>query len=133
MTKNGGLIRANTNCSLVLLGSYSSIGSGTVANSRSVYGNSNNFPLKETDNTDKPLSFYAATKKSNELIAHSYSHLFNLNTIGDSETYESSVTIDPNWDINQIKFVALVQSFSDDEILQASSMSVPLNNLLIIL
>ena len=40
-TENGGLIRANTNCSLVLLGSYSSIGSGTVANSRSVYGNSN--------------------------------------------------------------------------------------------
>ena len=52
---------------------------------------------------------------------------FNVNT----QTYESSVTIDPNWDINQIKFIALVQSFTDDEILQASSMSVPLNNLLI--
>ena len=52
---------------------------------------------------------------------------FNVNT----QTYQSSVTIDPSWDINQIKFVALVQSFTDDEILQASSMSVPLNNLLV--
>ena len=52
---------------------------------------------------------------------------FNPNT----QTYQSSVTIDPNWDINQIKFVALIQSFTDDEILQAGSISVPLNNLLV--
>ena len=45
------------------------------ASTSSVYGPSNSFPLKETDNTDKPLSFYAATKKSNEII--SYSILFN--------------------------------------------------------
>tara|TARA_Y100000994_G_scaffold141440_2_gene115833 strand:+ start:4967 stop:7147 length:2181 start_codon:yes stop_codon:yes gene_type:complete len=52
---------------------------------------------------------------------------FDINT----QTYASSVAIDPNWDINQIKFVALVQSFTNDEILQAGSMSVPLNNLLV--
>ena len=58
----------------------------------------------------------------------SYEYIdFNTNT----QTYQSSVTIDPSWDINQIKFVALVQSFTTDEILQASSMSVPLNNLLV--
>tara|TARA_B100001540_G_scaffold292427_1_gene290718 strand:- start:341 stop:2521 length:2181 start_codon:yes stop_codon:yes gene_type:complete len=52
---------------------------------------------------------------------------FDINT----QTYTSSVLIDPNWDINQIKFIALVQSFTNDEILQAGSMSVPLNNLLV--
>ena len=37
------------------------------ASSSSVYGNSKNFPLREKHNTDKPLSFYSATKKSNEV------------------------------------------------------------------
>ncbi len=48
------------------------------ASTSSVYGENNNFPLKETDNTDKPISFYAATKKSNEILAHSYSYIYNL-------------------------------------------------------
>ncbi len=48
------------------------------ASTSSVYGENNNFPLKENDNTDKPLSFYAATKKSNEILAHSYSFLYKL-------------------------------------------------------
>ena len=39
-------------------------------------------PYKESDRTDHPLQFYAATKRSNELMAHSYSHLFNLPTTG---------------------------------------------------
>jgi len=52
------------------------------ASSSSVYGNREDVPFKETDNVDYPISLYAASKKSNELIAHSYSHLFNLNTIG---------------------------------------------------
>ena len=52
------------------------------ASSSSVYGNSNKNFFKETDNTNKPLQIYAATKISNEMIAHSYSHLYNLNTIG---------------------------------------------------
>ena len=39
-------------------------------------------PFSENDNTDIPLQLYAATKKSNELIAHSYSHLYKLQTSG---------------------------------------------------
>ena len=45
------------------------------ASSSSVYGNNKNFPLNENDNTDKPLSMYAATKKSNEVISYSYSNI----------------------------------------------------------
>ena len=52
------------------------------ASSSSVYGNSDAVPYKETANVDKPISLYAATKKSNELMAHSYSHLYNIETIG---------------------------------------------------
>ncbi len=52
------------------------------ASSSSVYGGNTSFPFHEADISDSPLSLYAATKKSNELIAHSYSHLFNLPTTG---------------------------------------------------
>ena len=52
------------------------------ASSSSVYGNNEKIPFDETDNTDKPISLYAASKKSNELMAHTYSHLFKLKTIG---------------------------------------------------
>ena len=52
------------------------------ASSSSVYGNSDSVPFKETDNVDYPISLYAATKKSNELMAHTYSHLYNFQTIG---------------------------------------------------
>lgn len=48
--------------------------------SSSVYGCHNAVPYKEADNTDYPISFYAATKKSNEVMAHSYSHLYKLPT-----------------------------------------------------
>ena len=51
------------------------------ASSSSVYGNNNKIFIEKL-NTDKPLSVYAATKKSAELLAHSYSHLYNLSTIG---------------------------------------------------
>jgi UDP-glucuronate 4-epimerase len=50
--------------------------------SSSIYGNSDDVPFSETANTDKPISLYAATKKTNELMAHTYSHLFDLETIG---------------------------------------------------
>lgn len=49
-----------------------------IASSSSVYGNANHFPIKEEDATDKPISLYAATKRSCELIAHSYHHLYNI-------------------------------------------------------
>jgi len=52
------------------------------ASSSSVYGNSDNIPFNESDNVDQPISLYAATKKSNELMAHTYSHLFQIETIG---------------------------------------------------
>ena len=48
------------------------------ASTSSVYGENNKFPLRETANTDKPISFYAATKKSNEILAHSYSYIYKL-------------------------------------------------------
>ncbi len=48
------------------------------ASTSSVYGESSNFPLNENENTSKPLSFYAATKKSNEVMAHSYSYIYKL-------------------------------------------------------
>ena len=52
------------------------------ASSSSVYGANTNKPFKTSDNIDHPLSLYAATKKSNELMAHTYSHLYNLPTTG---------------------------------------------------
>lgn len=52
------------------------------ASSSSVYGNSESVPFKESDNVDYPISLYAATKKSNELMAHTYSHLYGIQTIG---------------------------------------------------
>jgi len=52
------------------------------ASTSSVYGSNESFPLKETNNTDKPLSFYAATKKSNEVMAYSYSNIYKLPATG---------------------------------------------------
>ena len=61
---------------------YNKIDRLVYASSSSVYGNSKAIPSKESDNVDHPISLYAATKKSNELMAHSYSHLFGIQTIG---------------------------------------------------
>ena len=52
------------------------------ASTSSVYGSNNKLPFDEKKSTDSPLNFYAATKKCNEVIAHSYSHLYNINTVG---------------------------------------------------
>jgi UDP-glucuronate 4-epimerase len=52
------------------------------ASSSSVYGLNKTIPFREVDSTDTPISFYAATKKANELFAHTYSHLFNLKVTG---------------------------------------------------
>jgi len=48
------------------------------ASTSSVYGENTTFPLNEKANTDNPISFYAATKKSNEILAHSYSYIYKL-------------------------------------------------------
>ncbi|MDB5013433.1 MAG: NAD-dependent epimerase [Daejeonella sp.] len=52
------------------------------ASSSSVFGMNSKMPFSTTDTVDHPISLYAATKKSNELMAHTYSHLFNLPTTG---------------------------------------------------
>lgn len=52
------------------------------ASSSSVYGANTKMPFSTSDNIDHPVSLYAATKKSNELMAHTYSHLFNIPTTG---------------------------------------------------
>ncbi|MCP4315834.1 MAG: NAD-dependent epimerase/dehydratase family protein [Hyphomicrobiales bacterium] len=52
------------------------------ASSSSVYGNSPNVPYDVEQNVDNPISLYAATKKSNELMAHAYSHLWNIPVTG---------------------------------------------------
>ena len=52
------------------------------ASSSSVYGSNTRMPFSVHDNVDHPLSLYGASKKANELMAHSYAHLFNLPTTG---------------------------------------------------
>ena len=52
------------------------------ASSSSVYGGNTKLPFSEHDSVDHPVSMYAATKKANELMAHTYSHLFGLPTTG---------------------------------------------------
>lgn len=52
------------------------------ASSSSVYGNSKNVPFSTNDKVDEPISLYAASKKTNELMAHTYAHLFGIQTIG---------------------------------------------------
>src|SRR3989344_2056336 len=52
------------------------------ASSSSVYGGNKKIPFSEEDRVDNPISFYAATKKSNELCAYAYHHLYNLNCTG---------------------------------------------------
>ncbi len=54
----------------------------TYASSSSVYGANETMPFSVHDNVDHPLSLYAASKKANELMAHTYSHLYNLPTTG---------------------------------------------------
>ncbi len=61
---------------------HGGVGHLVYASSSSVYGESHALPFREDQNVDRPVSLYAATKKANELIAHSYSHLFRLPTTG---------------------------------------------------
>ena len=51
-----------------------------MASTSSVYGSNKDYPLHEKQKCDTPLSFYAATKKSNEVMTHSYSHIYNIPT-----------------------------------------------------
>ena len=60
----------------------SSVGHFVFASSSSVYGANAKLPFAEDDNIDHPVSLYAATKKANELMAHSYAHLYHLPCTG---------------------------------------------------
>ncbi|MGJ0318706.1 NAD-dependent epimerase [Aliarcobacter cryaerophilus] len=61
---------------------YNCVKNLSYASSSSVYGLNKEQPFKTTDKTDTPISLYAATKKANELMAHTYSHLYNIYTTG---------------------------------------------------
>jgi UDP-glucuronate 4-epimerase len=61
---------------------HSNVGHLVYASSSSVYGSNTKMPFSIHDNVDHPLSLYAATKKANELMAHTYSHLYDLPTTG---------------------------------------------------
>ncbi|MBI5519074.1 MAG: NAD-dependent epimerase [Desulfovibrio sp.] len=61
---------------------HNKVGHLAYASSSSVYGLNTTMPLSVHDNVDHPMSLYAATKKSNELMAHTYSHLYGLPTTG---------------------------------------------------
>jgi UDP-glucuronate 4-epimerase len=61
---------------------HGKVGHLVYASSSSVYGGNTRMPFAESDQVDHPVSLYAATKKANELMAHTYSHLFGLPTTG---------------------------------------------------
>ncbi|MDO9597568.1 MAG: NAD-dependent epimerase [Azoarcus sp.] len=61
---------------------YSKVQHLVYASSSSVYGGNTKMPFSEHDSVDHPVSIYAATKKANELMAHTYSHLYGLPTTG---------------------------------------------------
>lgn len=61
---------------------HANVGHLGYASSSSVYGANTKLPFSERDNVDHPISLYAATKKANELMAHTYSHLYGLPTTG---------------------------------------------------
>ncbi len=61
---------------------YQNVNHLVFASSSSVYGANKKVPFAVTDNVDQPISLYAATKKANELMAHAYSHLYQIPTTG---------------------------------------------------
>jgi len=61
---------------------HHNVGHLVYASSSSVYGMNANMPFSVHDNVDHPISLYAATKKANELMAHTYSHLYGIPTTG---------------------------------------------------
>ena len=67
---------------LIFLSKKYNIRNFIYASSSSVYGGNTNMPFNESQSVDHPVSFYAATKKCNEIIAHSYSHIYDMPTTG---------------------------------------------------
>jgi UDP-glucuronate 4-epimerase len=69
-------------CNILEGSRHSKVGHLVFASSSSVYGANTRLPFSVRDNVDHPISLYAATKKSNELMAHTYAHLFGLPCTG---------------------------------------------------
>ncbi len=69
-------------CNVLELSRHHSVMNLIYASSSSVYGGNKSLPYHEHQNVDHPISLYAATKRSNELMAHSYSHLYNIPITG---------------------------------------------------
>ncbi len=69
-------------CNILEACRHAETGHLVYASSSSVYGLNEGMPFSTSDNVDHPISLYAASKKSNELMAHTYSHLFGLPTTG---------------------------------------------------
>ena len=61
---------------------YQKVNNLLYASSSSVYGGNTKVPFSENDSVNHPVSLYAATKRSNELMAHSYSHLYGISCTG---------------------------------------------------
>jgi UDP-glucuronate 4-epimerase len=61
---------------------YNKVNNLSYASSSSVYGLNESYPFATSDNVDHPISRYAASKKSYELMAHTYSHLYGIATTG---------------------------------------------------
>ena len=80
------------------------------ASSSSVYGENVNFPFTTNDNVDHPISLYAATKKSNELMAHTYGHLYGFKTTG-----LRFFTVYGPWGRPDMAYFSFAQSISKDE------------------
>ena len=69
-------------CNIIEIAKKNNVDHFYYASSSSVYGGNKKLPFDELDNVDKPISLYAASKKSNELMAHTYSHLYGLSATG---------------------------------------------------
>ena len=67
------------------------------ASSSSVYGLNESYPFSTFDNVDHPMSLYAATKKSNELMAHTYSHLYGISTTDYASLPYMDLGVDQIW------------------------------------
>jgi len=84
LTNPGAYLSSNITGFLNILEACRHIGVGNLiyASSSSVYGLNTSMPFSVSNNVDHPVSLYAASKKSNELMAHTYSHLFGIPTTG---------------------------------------------------
>ena len=80
------------------------------ASSSSVYGENKKAPFETTDNVDHPISLYAATKKSNELMAHAYGHLYGFKTTG-----LRFFTVYGPWGRPDMAYFSFAQSISKDK------------------